>query len=271
MDSPIPELLEAFRERFLRPRRQEAYKTLRRGIERGELPQNLDLDLVLDILYGAIYMRFLIRHDELSESYVEKVCRMVLSGAAGSSHAGRMACERFGRDQSPRVDTLVPLSTIRSPMLNINSVSRAGTRRSLPQFESAAVRWRRAGLLAAGHRDDHLGRPGRSQALSHRHQDAGSSRHGRTRRRNEGTGQASKYLEHRYKSLGLKPAGTSGYLQPFTVTTGAKLKSDNTVIEDIGGKKQPLMLNQDFVPASFSSSGVPHRSGRLCGLWRFRR
>ncbi len=33
-----PELLEAFRERFLRPRRQEAYKTLRRGIERGELP-----------------------------------------------------------------------------------------------------------------------------------------------------------------------------------------------------------------------------------------
>ncbi len=33
-----PGLLEAFRERFLRPRRQEAYKTLRRGIDRGELP-----------------------------------------------------------------------------------------------------------------------------------------------------------------------------------------------------------------------------------------
>src|SRR5271165_2553127 len=77
-----PELLEAFRERFLRPRRQEAYKTLRRGIERGELPGNLDLDLVLDTLYGAIYMRFLIRHDKLSESYVNEVCRMVLEGAA---------------------------------------------------------------------------------------------------------------------------------------------------------------------------------------------
>ncbi len=79
-----PELLEAFRERFLRPRRQEAYKTLRRGIERGELPRNLDLDLVLDILYGAIYMRFLIRHDELSEGYVKEVCRMVLGNAAAS-------------------------------------------------------------------------------------------------------------------------------------------------------------------------------------------
>jgi len=82
-----PELLEAFRERFLWPRRREAYKTLRRGIERGELPRNLDLDLVLDILYGSIYMRFLIRHDELSESYVERVCRIVLSGAGRGVHA----------------------------------------------------------------------------------------------------------------------------------------------------------------------------------------
>jgi AcrR family transcriptional regulator len=79
-----PELLQAFRERFLRPRRQEAYKTLRRGIERGELPRNLDLDLVLDILYGAVYMRFLIRHDELSEGYVKEVCRIVLGNAAAS-------------------------------------------------------------------------------------------------------------------------------------------------------------------------------------------
>jgi len=70
-----------------------------------------------------------------------------------------------------------------------------------------------------------------------------------------GLAKASKYLEHRYKSLGLKPAGTNGYLQPFTVTTGAKLKSDNSFVEQVGGKKQALVLNQDFVPASFSSSG----------------
>ena len=77
-----PELLEAFRARFLRPRRQEAYKTLLRGIDRGELPRGLDLDLVLDILYGAIYMRFMIRHDELSAEYVNEVCELVLTGAA---------------------------------------------------------------------------------------------------------------------------------------------------------------------------------------------
>ncbi len=77
-----PGLIQAFRERFLWPRRQEAYQTLRRGIERGELPRNLDLDLLLDVLYGAIYMRFLIRHDELSEDYIAEVCHLVLNGAA---------------------------------------------------------------------------------------------------------------------------------------------------------------------------------------------
>src|SRR5664279_1100906 len=29
---------------------------------------------------------------------------------------------------------------------------------------------------------------------------------------------ASKFIVHRYKSLGLQAAGTQGYLQPFTVT-----------------------------------------------------
>jgi AcrR family transcriptional regulator len=100
-----PELLTAFRERFLRPRREEAYKTLRRAIERGELPENLDLDAVLDTLYGAIYMRFLLRHDELSEDYIHEVCRLVLGGAirensplprgkSGSAHANGLANTR---------------------------------------------------------------------------------------------------------------------------------------------------------------------------------
>jgi aminopeptidase YwaD len=71
----------------------------------------------------------------------------------------------------------------------------------------------------------------------------------------KGLAKATKYIEHRYKSLGLQPAAKNGYLQPFTVTTGAKLKSDNEFIVDEAGKKHPLALNQDFVPVSFSSSG----------------
>ncbi len=74
-------LIAAFRERFLKPRRQEAYATLRRGILRGELQKNVDMDLLLDSLYGPIYMRFLIRHDSLTPEFVEGLCDLTLGGA----------------------------------------------------------------------------------------------------------------------------------------------------------------------------------------------
>jgi len=75
-------LIKAFRERFLKPRRAEAYITLRRGIARGELPENLDLDFVLDALYGPIYMRFLVGHDSLTPEFVDQLCAMVLNRAS---------------------------------------------------------------------------------------------------------------------------------------------------------------------------------------------
>src|SRR5271166_5818159 len=75
-----PELIEAFRERFLWPRRRQAYQTLQRGIDRGELPKGCNLDLLLDSLYGPIYMRFLIRHADLNEDFADEICGIVLNG-----------------------------------------------------------------------------------------------------------------------------------------------------------------------------------------------
>ena len=82
-----PELIAAFRERFLRPRRKQAYQTLRRAIDRGELPAGSDLDLILDSLYGPIYMRFLIRHDKLDENFADRICALVLKGLQHQGHA----------------------------------------------------------------------------------------------------------------------------------------------------------------------------------------
>jgi len=75
------ELITAFHERFLWPRRREAYATLQRGIQRGELRRNTDLDLLLDSLYGPIYMRFLIGHDRLTPDFIDRLCKLVLGGA----------------------------------------------------------------------------------------------------------------------------------------------------------------------------------------------
>ena len=80
------DLIAAFRERFLWPRRREAYATLQRGIERGELRRNVDMDLLLDSLYGPIYMRFLIRHDKLTPEFVDHLCELVLTGAHPSQN-----------------------------------------------------------------------------------------------------------------------------------------------------------------------------------------
>ncbi len=74
-------LIAAFRERFLWPRRKEAYATLQRGIRRGELRKDVDMDLILDSLYGPIYMRFLIRHDHLTPDFVDHLCELILGGA----------------------------------------------------------------------------------------------------------------------------------------------------------------------------------------------
>ena len=70
-----------------------------------------------------------------------------------------------------------------------------------------------------------------------------------------GVNRAAELLEERYKSAGLEPAGSAGYLQPFRVVTGARLAGENELSEQVGTNKKELKLNQDFVPFSFSATG----------------
>jgi aminopeptidase YwaD len=71
----------------------------------------------------------------------------------------------------------------------------------------------------------------------------------------KGIVRAADLIEQRYRSLGLQPAGTKGFFQPFAVITGAELQGVNRLEVEDGAQKAQLKLNQDFVPFSFSSSG----------------
>ncbi len=102
-------VISAFRERFLWPRRYEAYATLRRAIARGELGQDCDMDLLLDSLYGPIYMRFLIRHQALTPEFADSLCRVVLKGAL----AGRTLRQTPGPAKSKRA---APVRLMRRPL-----------------------------------------------------------------------------------------------------------------------------------------------------------
>jgi hypothetical protein len=75
---------------------------------------------------------------------------------------------------------------------------------------------------------------------------------------------AAQMLADHYRKLGLEPAGTEGYFQPFSLITGAKIAGENHFdIYDSPGTeiKHSLKLNEDYVPFSFSDSGSA--SGQL--------
>jgi hypothetical protein len=71
----------------------------------------------------------------------------------------------------------------------------------------------------------------------------------------KGISLAMQLLADRYKSLGLDPAGSQGFLQPFTVVTGAKMVGVNSLHEQVGGAAKNLKLDEDFRPFSYSDSG----------------
>ena len=66
---------------------------------------------------------------------------------------------------------------------------------------------------------------------------------------------AAHYIEQQFKALGLEPAGNRSFEQPFTVTTGAKLKGKNDLIVRVGSVEKKMKLGEDYVPLSFSSVG----------------
>lgn len=66
-----PALAAALRERFIASRRAAAKEVLARGIERGELRPDLDLDIAIDSFYGALYYRLLVSGDRLTPRYAD--------------------------------------------------------------------------------------------------------------------------------------------------------------------------------------------------------
>jgi AcrR family transcriptional regulator len=75
-----PELLAAFRNKYMEPRRTEGREIIQRAIKRGELRRDLDPDLVMDALYGPIYFRFLAEHEPLDSAFINDLCALVLGG-----------------------------------------------------------------------------------------------------------------------------------------------------------------------------------------------
>ena len=93
-----PELAEAVRDGFLAARRAALQEVLDRGIGRGDLAQDLDAELALDVLAGPLFYRLLITGGPLDEQLAAGVVELILRGFA-PDEPRRKALNRTKRRQ----------------------------------------------------------------------------------------------------------------------------------------------------------------------------
>lgn len=67
------ELAAEMRDVFIASRRQAVKATLARGIEDGELRADLEVSLTIDLLYGPVWYRLLLRHAPLDDAFGKTV------------------------------------------------------------------------------------------------------------------------------------------------------------------------------------------------------
>lgn len=74
------ELIEAFRENWLLPRRDDAKRIFQRGVEQGELRNDVDAEVAIDALYSPLFYRLLLKHLPLSGDFVDRLVDVVIEG-----------------------------------------------------------------------------------------------------------------------------------------------------------------------------------------------
>ena len=75
-----PEMAEAFRERWIMPRRRKLRTVIEEAMRRGDFRKDIDPELAMDMLYAPIYYRLQIGSGPLSESFVNGLLEQARKG-----------------------------------------------------------------------------------------------------------------------------------------------------------------------------------------------
>jgi AcrR family transcriptional regulator len=76
------EIATALRDQWLRPRRVIAADLIRQGMASGEFRAGLDVELVLDLLFGPVYYRLILGHEPLDAAFARGTVRYLVEGLA---------------------------------------------------------------------------------------------------------------------------------------------------------------------------------------------
>lgn len=82
------EISKSFRNYFIFARREEGRALLEQAIREDAIRSNIDLDTVLDLLYGPLFYRLIAAPGMLSQSYSDRVLDLVLEGLRFPSRRG---------------------------------------------------------------------------------------------------------------------------------------------------------------------------------------
>jgi len=75
-----PDVASAYRTRYFAPRRLAAREILQRGVERGELQKDLDIELGIDLIFAPLFYRMLVTGAQVNLNFVKAVVSNVLNG-----------------------------------------------------------------------------------------------------------------------------------------------------------------------------------------------
>jgi AcrR family transcriptional regulator len=83
-----PQFADAYRTHFVEPRREAMRAVFARATARGEVSADLDVEVALDLIYGAVYHRLLHGHAQLTDRFARDVVGLALSGILTARHRG---------------------------------------------------------------------------------------------------------------------------------------------------------------------------------------
>jgi AcrR family transcriptional regulator len=75
-----PDMAEQFRSQIIRPRRSAIKQLLHHAVDRGKLPADLDIDLLIDVYAGTVFYRVLVSGEPVTDRLAEQLVGLLLDG-----------------------------------------------------------------------------------------------------------------------------------------------------------------------------------------------
>jgi len=75
-----PKLADTYRAIYFKPRRSISKQILERGISRGELRKDLNIELSIDLIWGPVFYRLLITGEVVDDTFVKNLINYAFEG-----------------------------------------------------------------------------------------------------------------------------------------------------------------------------------------------